>query len=93
MQHILQCIARILMSLLKNENVDTTTTFGISMKLWYAIWCNKETRPLIRDIIRIVFQTGLYAEMDTITTTTAMPKKINADLAKKFRPITLQSEV
>ena len=31
--------------------------------------------------------------MDTIATTTAMLKKINADSASKFRPITLQAEI
>ena len=71
----------------------TTTPIGISVKLWYAIWCDKISKSMVRDLIVIYYKIGIYSEMDTIATTTAMPKKVNADMAKKFRPITLQSEI
>ena len=71
----------------------TTTPLGISIALWFDIWKHHKAKSILRDLIRILFQIGIYSEMDTIATTTAMPKKINSDSAMKFRPITLQSEI
>ena len=73
----------------------TTTPLGIPLPLWYHLWIQKLTNSasIVRDLIHVIYKTGMYSEMDTIATTTAMPKKVNADSAKKFRPITLQSEI
>ena len=71
----------------------TTTQLGIKLELWYDLWVHRKSNNIVRDLIKLIFITGMYSEMDTIATTTAMPKKINANSAKKFSPITLQSEI
>ena len=73
----------------KDYNMNgTTTQIVIPLPLWYDLWKQRTEHNIVRDLIFLIFSTGMYSEMDTIATTIAMPKKINANTAKKFRPIT-----
>ena len=88
---------------LNEDNIDdmfrkynikgATTINGINLKIWKTMWESNKARTMVFQILNVVFKFGLFSEMDTISITTNIPKKINSDTAKKYRPITMNPDI